>query len=64
MLSRSDALGEVNIGARHGETTLHGSGVATDVVEASARAWVRIHNMVVAGMGTERRQGEFAPGRI
>jgi len=54
----------VNIGARHGETTLHGSGVATDVVEASARAWVRIHNMVVAGMGTERRQGEFAPGRI
>ncbi len=59
-----DALGEVNIGARHGETTLHGSGVATDVVEASARAWVRIHNMVVAGMGTERRQGEFAPGRI
>ncbi|UBV43640.1 2-isopropylmalate synthase [Deinococcus taeanensis] len=59
-----DALGEVSIGARHGETTLHGSGVATDVVEASARAWIRIQNMVVAGMGTERRKGEFAPGRI
>ncbi|GGR63992.1 2-isopropylmalate synthase [Deinococcus seoulensis] len=59
-----DALGEVSISARHGETLLHGSGVATDVVESSARAWIRIQNMIVAGMGAERRQGEFAPGRI
>ncbi|MCD0174868.1 MULTISPECIES: 2-isopropylmalate synthase [unclassified Deinococcus] len=59
-----DALGEVSISARHGETLLHGSGVSTDVVESSARAWIRIQNMIVAGMGAERRQGEFAPGRI
>ena len=59
-----DALGEVSISARHGETLLHGSGVSTDVVESSARAWLRIQNMIVAGMGAERRQGEFAPGRI
>lgn len=49
-----DALGEVSIGARYGETTLHGTGVATDVVEASARAWIRIVNQVVAGMGKSR----------
>ena len=59
-----DALGEVSVGARYGESTLHGTGVATDIVEASARAWVRVQNMIVAGMGTERRQGEFAPGRL
>lgn len=59
-----DALGEVSVSARHGETLLHGLGVATDVVEASARAWIRVQNMIVAGMGAERRQGEFAPGRI
>ena len=50
--------------AMFGEALLHGLGVATDVVEASARAWIRIQNMIVAGMGAERRQGEFAPGRI
>lgn len=52
--SGGDALGEVSIGARYGETTLHGTGVATDVVEASARAWIRIVNQVVAGMGKSR----------
>ncbi|WP_019586860.1 2-isopropylmalate synthase [Deinococcus apachensis] len=50
-----DALGEVSIGARYGETTLHGTGVATDVVEASARAWLRVINQVVAGMGKSRQ---------
>jgi 2-isopropylmalate synthase len=50
-----DAIGEVSIGARYGETTLHGTGVATDVVEASARAWLRIVNQVVAGQGKSRQ---------
>ncbi|WP_339096259.1 2-isopropylmalate synthase [Deinococcus sp. VB142] len=59
-----DALGEVSITARYGEKLLSGTGVATDIVEASARAWVRIMNMIVAGMGTEQRKGEMAPGRI
>ena len=59
-----DALGEVSITARYGEKLLSGTGVATDIVEASARAWVRVMNMIVAGMGSERREGEFAPGRI
>ncbi|WP_291423256.1 2-isopropylmalate synthase [Deinococcus sp.] len=59
-----DALGEVSITARYGEKLLSGTGVATDVVEASARAWVRVMNMIVAGMGSERREGEMAPGRI
>lgn len=50
-----DALGEVSIGARYGETTLHGTGVATDVVEASTRAWLRVINQIVAGMGKSRQ---------
>ncbi len=51
----AEALGEVSITARHGEATLHGTGVATDVVEASARAWLRIVNQVVAGQGKSRQ---------
>lgn len=50
-----DAVGEVSIGARYGEISLHGTGVATDVVEASARAWLRIVNQVVAGLGKSRQ---------
>ncbi|WP_407568627.1 2-isopropylmalate synthase [Deinococcus altitudinis] len=50
----SEALGEVSITARHGETSLHGTGVDTDVVAASARAWLRIVNQIVAGQGKSR----------
>ena len=50
-----DALGEVSITARYGEKLLSGSGVATDIVEASARAWIRVMNQVVAGMGKSRQ---------
>lgn len=53
--SGGDALGEVAIGARYGETRLHATGVATDIVEASARAWIRVMNQVVAGMGKSRQ---------
>ncbi|MVN86019.1 2-isopropylmalate synthase [Deinococcus sp. HMF7620] len=56
-----DALGEVSIGARYGETSLHGTGVATDVVEASARAWLRVINQVVAGMGKARSITQTTP---
>ncbi|MBZ9749525.1 2-isopropylmalate synthase [Deinococcus sp. HMF7604] len=56
-----DALGEVSIGARYGETSLHGTGVATDVVEASARAWLRVINQVVAGMGKARTITQTTP---
>lgn len=49
-----DALGEVSIHVRHGETQLNGTGVATDIVEASARAWIRVMNMIVAGMGKNK----------
>ncbi|WP_221088557.1 2-isopropylmalate synthase [Deinococcus aquaedulcis] len=56
-----DALGEVSIGARYGETSLHGTGVATDVVEASARAWLRVINQVVAGMGKTRSITQTTP---
>ncbi|MFC4452631.1 2-isopropylmalate synthase [Deinococcus sonorensis] len=51
----AEALGEVSITARHNETSLHGTGVDTDVVAASARAWLRISNQIVAGLGKSRQ---------
>ncbi|MFC4426075.1 2-isopropylmalate synthase [Deinococcus navajonensis] len=56
-----DALGEVAVGARYGETSLHATGVATDIVEASARAWVRVMNQIVAGMGKVRQITQMTP---
>lgn len=50
-----DALGEVSIKASYGETKLHATTVATDVVESSARAWIRIINQIVAGLGNARQ---------
>lgn len=47
----SEALGEVSITARYQNMHITGQGVATDVVEASARAWIRVINQIVAGMG-------------
>ncbi|GHG07545.1 2-isopropylmalate synthase [Deinococcus piscis] len=49
-----DALGEVSLTVRHGEQYHSGVGVATDIVEASARAWLRVINMIEAGMGKEK----------
>lgn len=56
-----DALGEVSIHVRHGETQLNGTGVATDIVEASARAWIRVMNMIVAGMGKNKAITQMTP---
>ena len=44
-----DALGEVSITVRHFEAKVQGIGVATDVVEASARAWLDAINRIVSG---------------
>ena len=50
-----DALGEVNIRASHatedGAQLVNGRGLSTDVVEASARAYVDVLNKLAAGIG-------------
>ncbi|WP_293912051.1 2-isopropylmalate synthase [Deinococcus sp.] len=51
----AEALGEVSVNARYGEMSVSGSGVASDVVEASARAWLKVINHIVAGQTKERQ---------
>ena len=50
-----DALGEVNIRASHtaqdGAQLVNGRGLSTDIVEASARAYVDVLNKLAAGAG-------------
>ena len=50
----SEALGEVSAGVRYGGVSVMGIGLATDVVEASARAWLHAINQIVAGQTRER----------
>ncbi len=50
----AEALGEVSVNARYGEMSVSGSDVASDVVEASARAWLRVINHIVAGQTKEK----------
>jgi 2-isopropylmalate synthase len=49
--SGKDALGEVSVRMRSDGRTVHGRGLSTDVVEASARAYVDVLNKLAAGMG-------------
>lgn len=46
-----DALGEVTIRVRSDDRSLHGRGLSTDVVEASARAYVDVLNKLAVGIG-------------
>lgn len=51
----SEALGEVSVGARYGGVSVAGIGLATDVVEASARAWLHAINQIVAGQARPKQ---------
>jgi len=44
-----DAQGEVLVEIRHDNRTYHGKGVSTDVIEASAQAYLRALNKIAAG---------------
>jgi len=46
-----DALGEVSVRARHEDRVVHARGLSTDVVEASAKAYVEVMNKLAAGLG-------------
>ncbi|WP_425145789.1 2-isopropylmalate synthase [Deinococcus sp.] len=50
----NEALGEVNAGVRYKGMTVMGIGLATDVVEASGRAWLHAINQIVAGQTKEK----------
>jgi 2-isopropylmalate synthase len=52
--SGKDALGEVSVRMRSDGRTVHGRGLSTDVVEASARAYVDVLNKLAAGVGRQR----------
>ena len=49
--SGKDALGEVSIRVSSEGRTVHGRGLSTDVVEASAKAYVDVLNKLAAGIG-------------
>jgi 2-isopropylmalate synthase len=49
-----DALGEVTVRMRSEGRTVHGRGLSTDVVEASALAYVDVLNRLAAGVARER----------
>ena len=44
-----DALGEVSVRVREGESVVYGNGADTDIVVASAKAYLKALNKVVAG---------------
>jgi 2-isopropylmalate synthase len=49
--SGKDALGEVSVEIVSGSRKFHGKGVSTDIIEASARAYLKALNKVVAAVG-------------
>ncbi|MEL7312059.1 MAG: 2-isopropylmalate synthase, partial [Pseudomonadota bacterium] len=54
-----DAQGEVTITVAHEDATFRGHGVSTDIVEASARAWLEVSNRILR----RRELGLEGPGR-
>ncbi len=53
-----DALGEVTIRVQEENRMVHGRGLSTDIVEASARAYVDVLNKLAAGVGRRTVAGE------
>lgn len=51
-----EALGNVNIIATHKERRYHGQGSSTDIVEASALAYINVMNKVARMEGIEKRK--------
>ena len=49
--SGKDALGEVSIRVSSDDRSVHGRGLSTDIVEASAKAYVDVLNKLAAGIG-------------
>jgi 2-isopropylmalate synthase len=56
-----DALGEVSVVLELGAVSAAGQGVATDILEAAARAYTRALSSAVHRQGTAERQGPLSP---
>jgi len=54
--SGKDALGEVSVEISSAGRKYHGKGVSTDIIEASARAYLKALNKVVADLGAGRTE--------
>jgi 2-isopropylmalate synthase len=63
----TEAQGEARIEARHGDRTLSGRGVSTDILEAGAKAYLSVINRVVSDKAIKKGRSEkpttFGPGR-
>jgi 2-isopropylmalate synthase len=62
--SGKDALGEVTVEIVSGGRKFHGKGVSTDIIEASARAYLKALNKIVANdsLGQVAQKLEVARG--
>ena len=61
--SGKDALGEVSVEIVSGARKFHGKGVSTDIIEASARAYLKALNKVVAAAGMEEPASKLEVAR-
>jgi 2-isopropylmalate synthase len=52
-----DAQGEVLVELRHGNRAVHGKGISTDILEASALAYLKALNKIAAGRVTQTPKG-------
>ncbi|MBX3144803.1 MAG: hypothetical protein KF813_13665, partial [Trueperaceae bacterium] len=62
-----DALGEVTIRVREGSRIVQGKGLSTDVIEASARAYVDVLNRLASGharSSADSAERELAQGGV
>ncbi|CAN5696514.1 2-isopropylmalate synthase [soil metagenome] len=59
--SGKDALGEVTVRVSSEGRSVHGRGLSTDVVEASAKAYVDVLNKLAAGVGRASAAGVATP---
>ena len=57
----TEALGEVSVRVRQGGLLVGGLGVAPDIIEASARAYLDALNKLVSGMGSRETQESSVP---
>lgn len=58
---KKDALGEATVKIKHGEEVVVGRGVSTDVIEASAKAYLAAVNRLIY-KGEKKRENDDQPG--
>ena len=60
--SGKDAQGEVTVRIEEGGFTIHGRGASTDIIEASAKAYLHAINKLVRAKNTRKKRNRlFVP---